>query len=54
MAALAATNAMARETETQPPEPTILSETYDAWTAQFATPGEGDLQRSRDRRDKGR
>jgi invasion protein IalB len=36
LAALAATAALAQETETQPP--TSLSETYDTWTVQCATP----------------
>jgi invasion protein IalB len=45
MAALAATNALAHDTDTQPPKPPTLSETYDAWTVQCATTGQGDQQR---------
>jgi invasion protein IalB len=45
MAALGVTSALAQETETDPAKPTALSETYDAWTVQCATTGEGEQQR---------
>jgi invasion protein IalB len=45
MAALGVTSALAQESETDPAKPTALSETYDAWTVQCATTGEGEQQR---------
>jgi invasion protein IalB len=45
MAALGGTGALAQDTQTSPPKPTTLSETYDAWTVQCATTGQGAEQR---------